>query len=160
MPRTTLNTVKATEGYFLMRENGRVVESRIRNKVGMGFDGDEYLPEAGMGAHIPLWENVYVEPGCHFSSTHPTDSDQNPKHGDFHYRLRAGVRLLDGGGGLVDRQRVVAERLGNTRAVCRKYYIHPALIDAYMRGETVPEPPPVAGHYGCVVERVNVTVLE
>ena len=39
----------------------------------------------------------------------------------------------------------VARRLGNTRAVCRKYYIHPALIEAYMRGETVPEPPPVAG---------------
>ena len=39
----------------------------------------------------------------------------------------------------------VARRLGNTRAVCRKYYIHPALIDAYMRGETVPEPPEVTG---------------
>jgi DNA topoisomerase-1 len=26
----------------------------------------------------------------------------------------------------------VAERLGNTRAVCRKCYIHPAIIDAYM----------------------------
>jgi DNA topoisomerase-1 len=35
----------------------------------------------------------------------------------------------------------VAKRLGNTRAVCRKYYVHPALLDAYMRGETVPEPP-------------------
>jgi len=35
----------------------------------------------------------------------------------------------------------VAKRLGNTRAVCRKYYVHPALLDAYMRGETVPEAP-------------------
>jgi len=26
----------------------------------------------------------------------------------------------------------VAERLGNTKAVCRKFYIHPAVIDAYM----------------------------
>jgi DNA topoisomerase-1 len=26
----------------------------------------------------------------------------------------------------------VAERLGNTKAVCRKCYIHPAIIDAYM----------------------------
>jgi len=65
------------------------------SEIGMGFAGDEYLPEAGMGAHVPVWENVYVEPGCHFSSTHPTKSDQNPTHGDFHYRLRAGVRLLD-----------------------------------------------------------------
>jgi DNA topoisomerase I len=34
----------------------------------------------------------------------------------------------------------VAERLGNTRAVCRKYYVHPALIQAYLMGETVPLP--------------------
>ena len=35
---------------------------------------------------------------------------------------------------------IVSERLGNTRAVCRKYYVHPALIDAYLRGKTVREP--------------------
>jgi DNA topoisomerase-1 len=35
----------------------------------------------------------------------------------------------------------VARRLGNTRAVCRRYYVHPALLEAYMRGETVPAPP-------------------
>ena len=29
----------------------------------------------------------------------------------------------------------VAERLGNTTAVCRKYYVHPAIIDAYLQGE-------------------------
>jgi DNA topoisomerase-1 len=31
---------------------------------------------------------------------------------------------------------IVAERLGNTRSVCRKYYIHPALQEAYLRGMT------------------------
>jgi len=31
---------------------------------------------------------------------------------------------------------VVAERLGNTRAVCRKYYIHPLLLEAYTKGRT------------------------
>jgi DNA topoisomerase-1 len=31
-----------------------------------------------------------------------------------------------------------AERLGNTRAVCRKYYIHPALIEAYLEDEVLP----------------------
>jgi DNA topoisomerase-1 len=31
---------------------------------------------------------------------------------------------------------VVAERLGNTRAVCRKYYIHPILLEAYLKGRT------------------------
>jgi len=36
----------------------------------------------------------------------------------------------------------VAERLGNTRAVCRKYYIHPGLIEAYFMGHTIPQPEP------------------
>ena len=31
----------------------------------------------------------------------------------------------------------VAARLGNTRAVCRKYYVHPALLAAYERGAPV-----------------------
>lgn len=40
----------------------------------------------------------------------------------------------------------VAERLGNTRAVCRKYYVHPALIEAYLKGSFVEKPPePHAG---------------
>jgi DNA topoisomerase-1 len=34
-----------------------------------------------------------------------------------------------------------AERLGNTRAVCRKYYIHPALIAAYLEGDVLPPLP-------------------
>jgi DNA topoisomerase-1 len=35
----------------------------------------------------------------------------------------------------------VALRLGNTRAVCRRYYIHPALLEAYHMGLTVPRSP-------------------
>jgi len=34
-----------------------------------------------------------------------------------------------------------AERLGNTRAVCRKYYIHPALLEAYLEGAVLPALP-------------------
>jgi len=34
-----------------------------------------------------------------------------------------------------------AKRLGNTRTVCRKYYIHPALVEAYLDGETLPPMP-------------------
>ena len=32
----------------------------------------------------------------------------------------------------------VAARLGNTRAVCRKYYIHPVILSEYSRGRVVP----------------------
>jgi DNA topoisomerase-1 len=35
---------------------------------------------------------------------------------------------------------LVAKRLGNTRAVCRKYYIHPTIISTYMRGLIAPPP--------------------
>lgn len=35
----------------------------------------------------------------------------------------------------------VAAHLRNTRAVCRKYYVHPAIIEAYHRGVAVPKPP-------------------
>ena len=34
-----------------------------------------------------------------------------------------------------------AERLGNTRAVCRQYYIHPALIEGYLEGSVLPPLP-------------------
>jgi DNA topoisomerase-1 len=33
-----------------------------------------------------------------------------------------------------------SSRLGNTRAVCRKYYVHPELLRAYLMGDTVPLP--------------------
>jgi DNA topoisomerase-1 len=36
---------------------------------------------------------------------------------------------------------VTAKRLGNTRSVCRKYYIHPALIEAYLEGSVLPPLP-------------------
>lgn len=29
----------------------------------------------------------------------------------------------------------MAEKLGNTPAVCRQHYIHPALIDSYLAGD-------------------------
>lgn len=39
-----------------------------------------------------------------------------------------------------------AERLGNTRSVCRKYYIHPALLDAYLEGSVLPPMPETEWH--------------
>lgn len=34
----------------------------------------------------------------------------------------------------------VARRLGNTRAVCRKYYIHPVVLESYLEGSIPPVP--------------------
>jgi DNA topoisomerase I len=36
---------------------------------------------------------------------------------------------------------VTAKRLGNTRSVCRKYYIHPVLLEAYLEGAVLPPLP-------------------
>ena len=36
---------------------------------------------------------------------------------------------------------LTAKRLGNTRSVCRKYYIHPALLEAYLDGSVLPPLP-------------------
>ncbi len=40
----------------------------------------------------------------------------------------------------------VAERLGNTRAVCRKYYIHPKVIELYLSGRVIDAPSPPEKH--------------
>lgn len=60
-----------------------------------------------------------------------------------------------------------AARLGNTRAVCRKYYIHPALLDAYREGVVLPPPPPSestptrrSGKQHAKLRRHEVEVLE
>jgi len=57
----------------------------------------------------------------------------------------------------------VSERLGNTRAVCRKYYVHPALIKAYLMGETIPQPPAMRKarrKRGAALRRDEVLVLQ
>src|SRR2546430_3412354 len=59
----------------------------------------------------------------------------------------------------------VAERLGNTRAVCRKYYVHPALLEAYRLGLTVPQPATPARrarreHPTAALRRDEVAVLQ
>ncbi|MCR4304319.1 MAG: DNA topoisomerase IB [Gallionella sp.] len=60
----------------------------------------------------------------------------------------------------------VAERLGNTRAVCRKYYVHPALLDAYHLGFTAPLSPEAAPRHArrklsaAALRRDEVVVLQ
>lgn len=47
----------------------------------------------------------------------------------------------------------VAERLGNTRAVCRSSYIHPGVIEAYLDGETI-KPGATVKHEGAACCRL------
>jgi DNA topoisomerase-1 len=59
----------------------------------------------------------------------------------------------------------VSERLGNTRAVCRKYYVHPSLLHAYHLGLTVPYSAPARrrahpGRPAAALRRDEVMVLQ
>lgn len=59
----------------------------------------------------------------------------------------------------------VAERLGNTRTVCRKYYVHPTLLEAYLLGHTAPWPAAAKrakrrAKPGGALRRDEVTVLQ
>jgi DNA topoisomerase I len=56
----------------------------------------------------------------------------------------------------------VAAALGNTRAVCRKYYVHPAVMDAYLHGtltQSFIDPPPHAARTGLNSEEAGVLRL-
>jgi DNA topoisomerase-1 len=52
--------------------------------------------------------------------------------------LGPAARVRDKEANIVKAVDQVAERLGNTRAVCRRYYIHPVIVEAYMRGKVLP----------------------
>jgi DNA topoisomerase-1 len=57
----------------------------------------------------------------------------------------------------------VAARLGNTRTVCRKYYVHPSIIEAYHQGITAPVPPPQPDRLNrpsAALRREEITVLQ
>ncbi len=60
----------------------------------------------------------------------------------------------------------VAERLGNTRTVCRKYYVHPGLVRTYLQGLTAAlpsAPPPQKArreHPSAALRRDEVAVLQ
>ena len=58
---------------------------------------------------------------------------------------------------------VTAKRLGNTRSVCRKYYIHPALLSAYLDGSVLPPLPERSWsnrkHHGPILRQHEMDVL-
>ncbi|MFN2635629.1 MAG: DNA topoisomerase IB [Gemmatimonadaceae bacterium] len=58
---------------------------------------------------------------------------------------------------------MTAKRLGNTRSVCRKYYIHPALLVAYLEGSVLPPLPERKWsnrkHHGPILRQHEMDVL-
>jgi DNA topoisomerase-1 len=67
--------------------------------------------------------------------------------------MHAAIALREAGPATTARERranvnaaidLVATRLGNTRTVCRKYYVHPRVVEAYERGIVASTPPPAS----------------
>ena len=80
-------------------------------------------------------------------------------------RLGAAASRREAGRNIIAAIDAVAERLGNTRAVCRKYYVHPTLLQAYLLGHTVPHPPALTRRTrrkqpGAALRRDEVLVLQ
>ncbi|MEM6337983.1 MAG: hypothetical protein AAF752_15535, partial [Bacteroidota bacterium] len=48
---------------------------------------------------------------------------------------------------IVDCIKAVARAIGNTPAVCRAYYVHPAILDAYRAGTLAPTYTHAEQHY-------------
>lgn len=82
--------------------------------------------------------------------------------------LLAAVELAergpDGKGAVTAVMRSVAERLGNTPAVCRRSYVAPAVVDAYLEGRTIADFRPrhlrVVGARQTGLEREEAALLE
>jgi DNA topoisomerase I len=57
----------------------------------------------------------------------------------------------------------VKSALGNTRAVCRRCYVHPAIMDAFLEGETIPATTLAGGNrrgsYRTAAERATLALL-
>lgn len=101
-------------------------EDGKRQTVDSG-DINEYLKEITGGDHTAkdfrTWAGT-VYAAAALRELGPTASDREAKSNV--------VRAIDH----------VAARLGNTRAVCRKYYIHPSVIDSYLEGRVLKSLPP------------------
>ena len=92
------------------------VNAYLRDAAGADFSAKDFRTWAGTVLAAVHLASLPVESGASATA-----------------RRRSVVRAVD----------AVAARLGNTRAVCRTGYIHPAMIDAYLGGETIdPDIPP------------------
>jgi len=129
----------------------------------------QYLNESGKRETIASDDvNEYLQ---EISGNHITAKDFRTWGGT----MLAGSELREMGPALTQRQATgninkmidtVAERLGNTRAVCRKYYIHPTLIEAYQRGLTAGPPAELSSvtdrrkRRGAALRRDEVAILQ
>jgi DNA topoisomerase-1 len=88
------------------------VNAYVRDVTGHGFTAKDLRTWAGT-----------VDAACALADVVPAES--------VAARKRQVVAAID----------AVSARLGNTRAVCRRCYIHPAILDTFLEGHTIGKPP-------------------
>jgi DNA topoisomerase-1 len=106
------------------------VNAYVRDVTGHGFTAKDFRTWAGT-----------VDAACALADVVPADS--------VTARKRQLVAAID----------TVASRLGNTRAVCRRCYIHPAVLQTFLEGEPIGKPaarPAIAGLSPAEVVVLNV----
>jgi DNA topoisomerase IB len=98
----------------------------------------------------PAWRDVWICPLAHGHLQATGRDARDRKQHRYHPRWRevrdetkydrmlAFAKKLPAIRDIVQAIEVVAKRLGNTKAVCRKCYIHRAVIDAYTDGSLLP----------------------
>ena len=103
-----------------MRLGSSDVNAYVREVTGHGFTAKDFRTWAGT-----------VDAACALADMVPADS--------VTARKRQVVAAID----------IVSARLGNTRAVCRRCYIHPAVLDTFLDGHAIDKPaagrPSIAG---------------
>jgi DNA topoisomerase-1 len=108
------------------RELFQCVDARGRRQVVYADDVNTYLRE--ITGHDVTAKDFRTWTGTMLAAESLREMGPAPTQRDAEHNV---LRAIDH----------TAERLGNTRAVCRKYYIHPALIEAYLEGAVLPPLP-------------------
>lgn len=106
-----------------------------------GFELFQYLDEGGKRRSINSEEvNRYlkIHTGADFSAKDFRTWGGSVLAGDSFYRKGNAADEGDLKHKIADVVAAVSEHLGNTKSVCRKYYIHPVIIESYKKDILVP----------------------
>jgi DNA topoisomerase-1 len=102
-----------------------------------GHELFQYIDETG--SHIPLDSGMVNEYLREITGEDITAKDFRTWHGTVHAAEQLGAfgpstTETEVKRNIVGAIKAVAERLGNRPATCRKYYVHPAILDLYAAG--------------------------
>lgn len=118
------------------------VAKTVRECVDLpGYELFQYLDENNERKSINSGEvNIYLKAhtGADFSAKDFRTWGGSVLAGDSFYRKGNAANENDLKQKITDVVAIVSDHLGNTKSVCRKYYIHPTIIESYTKDILVP----------------------